>query len=97
MTDIATQNSSGRTQSGFEKNSFNQEPENTTSRVADGATEAAKTALDKGRQLATVAGAQAKYARAKLTTRVRNNPLSSVGIAFGVAFGAGAALAMLRK
>lgn len=97
MTNIAPHNTSGRTQSGTGKNAFNQERDSAASGLADGAAEAASGAIDKGRQLAALAGEQAKEASDRLASRIKRNPLSAIGIAFGAAFGIGAMFAMLRK
>ncbi len=93
MSDTTTQMPGSRTRTGSEKPSFAHEAASKASDMAEGVADKADAALEKGKQLAEVAGIQAKEARAMLVSQIKENPLAAIGIAFG----AGVLIAMLRK
>ncbi|WP_341197602.1 hypothetical protein [Hyphomonas chukchiensis] len=53
----------------------------------------AQAGVDKGTELAKEAGEQIGEAKSAMETRIRENPLGAIGIAFG----AGVILAMMRR
>lgn len=53
----------------------------------------AQAGVDKGAELAKEAGEQIGEAKSAMETRIRENPLGAIGIAFG----AGVILAMMRR
>lgn len=93
MTDGSTYSPVGRTKTGSDKGSFAHDMEQKASDFAEGASDTTAAALEKGKQLVEVAGTQAKEASVKLASRIKESPLSAVGIAFGV----GVLFALLRK
>ena len=93
MSYTATPNQTSRSKPGSEKSSFAQNVEDKASDLAEGAADTASAALEKGKQLAEVAGHQAKEASKMLAERIKENPLSAIGIAFGV----GVLFALVRK
>lgn len=93
MSDTTTQMPGSRMKQGGDKTSFAHEAAHKASDMAENAADKADAALEKGRQLAEVAGVQAKEAREMLVTHIKENPLAAVGIAFG----AGILIALLRK
>jgi ElaB/YqjD/DUF883 family membrane-anchored ribosome-binding protein len=93
MSDTTTQMPGSRTKPGADKTSFAHEAAHKASDMAEGAADKADAALEKGKQIAEVAGVQAKEARQMLVSHIKENPLAAVGIAFG----AGMLIAILRK
>ncbi|MDP3460377.1 MAG: hypothetical protein Q8S09_14000 [Hyphomonas sp.] len=93
ITDAASTNSVGRTKSGYEKRSFNQESEGGKSDHANGAADAGSMVMEKGQQLAEVASVKARKASNMMVSRIKKNPLAAVGIALGAGFG----FALLRR
>ncbi len=92
ITDNASR-TGGQTKSPPDKSSFTHEAARKASDMAEGAADSADAAIEKGKQLAEVAGIQAKEATDMLIERIKQNPMSAVGIAFG----AGILFALLRK
>lgn len=91
--DTMTQNTSNKTKPNFDKGSFSDDSASKAHHLADGASDAAHAAIDKGKQIAEVAGVQAKEARDVLVSTIKENPLAAVGVAFGV----GVLFALIRK
>jgi len=93
VTDNPSQRSTGSAKPGADKSSFTHEAARKAADMAEGAADSADAAMEKGKQLAEVASVQAKEATDMLIERIKQNPMSAVGIAFG----AGILFAILRK
>ncbi|MFN3912675.1 hypothetical protein [Hyphomonas sp.] len=93
MTDTSTFSQGGRAKSGSDKNSFTKDVEHKASEMASDASDTASAALEKGKEMVDVAGEKAMHMSKMLSSRIKESPLSAVGIAFGV----GIVFALLRK
>lgn len=93
MNETPNTNLGGPTKSGFEKSSFNQEPESKSANKSYGTAGSDSSTIEKGKQLAEVTGVKVKKAGGMIVSRIKQNPLSAVGIALG----AGVGFALLRR
>jgi ElaB/YqjD/DUF883 family membrane-anchored ribosome-binding protein len=93
MTDGTTYTQGNRTKTGGEKNAFLKDAEDKAADMVHSVEHSASVALERGKEFAEDAGTRAKAAGEMVVTRIKDYPLSAVGIAFGV----GILFALLRK
>ncbi|MFN3312155.1 MAG: hypothetical protein ACK46Q_01640 [Hyphomonas sp.] len=93
ITDARTRTSADGAYSGSQTNSLGKEIENKTSDIAHSVEKTAHAAVEKGQEIAEMAGDKAQKAHHMLATRIKDHPMSSIGAAFGV----GVIFALLRR
>jgi ElaB/YqjD/DUF883 family membrane-anchored ribosome-binding protein len=93
MSYSSPQSPGNRQKPGAEKNGLMQDAEDKAGAFADGAVQSASAVIQKGRHMAEDVGEQAKAAGKDIAARIKDNPFTAIGIAFG----AGVLFALLRK